>query len=85
MFGCLEVPHPQRLVMRARHGAAPVGRDRQGTDRVRMAFERTQALSALEVPHPQRLVIRARHGAAPIGRDRHGTDPAPTMAFEREQ
>ena len=84
MLAGLEIPDPQGLVVRARHGAAAIGRYCDGIDRVRMAFDRAQRLAALQVPDPQRSVVRARYGSAAVGRYRHGSDPV-GMPFERAQ
>ena len=71
LLSALQVPKPQRLVHRSRHGSKPIGRYHHGPDPVRMACERAQCLAGLQVPEPQRVVIRSRDGPEPIGRYRH--------------
>ena len=83
LLSALQVPKPQRLVHRSRHGSKPIGRYHHGPDPVRMACERAQCLAGLQVPEPQRLVPRSRDGAAAVGRYRHGFDQG-RMACERE-
>src|SRR5271170_5607529 len=41
----LQVPEPQRLISRGRHGPAPISRHRHGVDPARMAFERPNRLA----------------------------------------
>ena len=80
-FAAAQVPEPQRVVKRGRHGAASVRRYCHGQDIGGMVFERAQCLAALQVPEPQRVVSGGGDGTTPVRRYRHGIDRV-GMAFE---
>ena len=65
-LAALQVPEPQRSVLQARDGTAPIGRYRHGTDPAD-GLERAQCLAALQVPQPQRTVIEPETARRPSG------------------